>query len=205
MSLRSPQSMTFRVEPRNFSPVDSTASTSAHSDQPRSTEPVHHSGANQKMRRRQRSSSPADPDEIAAEIDGAISELRRRAYLNAPRCTGRNTHHHVQEWFTVSVAADVFRISKRILSTWTTQGLIASIKGESANSHRLVHIDNVLSHIEKQLRIAKEASLRVSDAEDESDIDLVCAAENDDTDAVNDHAMQDATRHASRSSPIIEP
>ena len=150
------------------------------------------------MRRRQRSSSPADPDEITAEIDGAISELRRRAYLNAPRCTGRNTHH-VQEWMTVSVAADVFRISKRILSTWTTQGLIASIKGEGANSHRLVHIDNVLSHIEKQLRIAKEASLRVSD--DDDDIDLLCA-DVDDTDALDD-LMQDTSQHAS--SPIIEP
>ena len=154
------------------------------------------------MRRRQRSSLPADPDEIAAEIDGAISELRRRAYLNAPRCTGRNTHHHVQEWFTVSVAADVFRISKRILSTWTTQGLIASIKGEGANSHRLVHIDNVLSHIEKQLRIAKEASLKVSD-DDDDDIDLLCA-DVDDTHALElDDSMQDASLHAS--SPIIAP
>jgi hypothetical protein len=99
----------------------------------------------------------------------------------------------------VSVAADVFRISKRVLSTWTTQGLIASIKGEGANSHRLVHIDNILAHMERQLRIAKEASLRVS--EDESDIDLVCA-EDDDTDAVDD-LMQDASPHAS--SPIIAP
>ena len=193
--------MTFRVQPRA---TDSTASTFANSVQTQPAEPLHHSGANQRMRRQQRSSSP-DSDEIAAEIDSAISELRRRAYQNAPKCTGRNTHHHVQEWFTVSVAADVFRISKRILSTWTTQGLIASIKGEGANSHRLVHIDNILAHMERQLRIAKEASLRVSDDDDDDDIDLLCA-DVDDTDALeldDSRAMQDASPYAS--SPIIAP
>lgn len=202
MSLRSAQSMTFRVQP-SLRATNSTASTSANSAQPQPTEPLHHSGANQKMRRQQHSSSPG-PDEIAAEIDSAVSELRRRAYLNAPRCAGRNAHH-VQEWFTVSVAADVFRISKRILSTWTTQGLIASIKGEGANSHRLVHIDNVLGFLERQLRIAKEASLRVSDDDDDddNDIDLLCA-DVADTDALElDDSMQDASPHAS--SPIIAP
>ena len=68
-----------------------------------------------------------------------------------------------------------------------------------------MHIDNVLSHIEKQLRIAKEASLRVSDDDDDddNDIDLLCA-DVADTDALElDDSMQDASQHAS--SPIIEP
>lgn len=138
-----------------------------------------------------------DPDEIVAEIDSAMAELRRRAYKNAPRCSGRNSHH-VQEWITVSQGADVFRMSKRILSTWTKQGLIPSIKGESVNSHRLVHIDGILAHMQRQLQISKEASLRVS--QDDNDM----PGAEDDSDAVDDIDLMQGTSPRA-SSPVIVP
>jgi hypothetical protein len=80
---------------------------------------------------------------------------------------------------------------------WITQGLIASMKGESVNSHRLLHIDNILAHIEKQLldQIEKETpqlSSRVSDR----------LNANGDSD-VSDDSMQGTSQRASV--PVIVP
>jgi hypothetical protein len=102
----------------------------------------------------------------------------------------------VQEWMTISQAADTFRMSKRVISMWATQGLIASIKGDSVNSHRLVHIDGILVHMQQQLHIAKEASLRVT--RDDNDM----SGADSDSDAVED-PMQD-TRLPDLS-PVILP
>jgi len=197
--------MTFRLVPRGGESAQVQSTTSAHSVQSRSTEPIHPDGAHPEARRHgqqaERSSSP-DPADIVAEIDSAMAELRRRAYQNAPRCTGRNTQH-VQEWMSVSAAADTFRISKRIVSTWTTQGLIASLKGEGTNCHRLVHIENILSHMERQLYTAKEASLRVSDDDNKEP-----ATDNDDSESDGlEELMQDASPRdtAAHASPIIAP
>ncbi len=188
--------MTFRLVPRNADSTQAHSATLAHSAQTRPTEPIHSNGAHQEVRRQQRSTSPDPAAEVlvVAEIDSAIAELRRRAYQNAPRCAGQYTHH-VQEWMTISQAADAFRISKRILSTWATQGLIASMKGQGANSHRLVHIDGILAHMQQQLHIAKEASLRVSEESDDNDTP---AAEDD-----SNGLMQDTSPRTS--SPIIVP
>jgi len=67
----------------------------------------------------------------------------------------------------ISDAAATFRMNRRTLSMWASRGLIASLKGEGANSHRLVHIDNILAYMEDQLREAKEASCRDSNMSDE--------------------------------------
>jgi len=171
---------------------DGTAANSAQAQPVSPSEPIepaHRQSAAEAQTRRQQpqprstSASPVpEIDEVAAEIDSAVAELRRRAYENAPRCGGRNAHH-VLEWMTLSQASDSFRISKRILSMWATQGLVPSIKGESMNSHRLVHIDAILVYLQQQLRIAKEVSLRVSqDADDSpgSDNDSNSTADDDD-------------------------
>ena len=134
---------------------------------------------------------------VAAEIGSAMAELRQRAYHNAPRCGGRNSHN-VLEWMTISQAVDTFRISKRTLSTWATHGFIPSIKGDAVNSHRLVHIDGILAHMQSLLLSAKEASLRASDETNELDIveshnsgEDTDAAGNDDKDDEDDEDDED--------------
>ena len=76
----------------------------------------------------------------------------------------------------MSQAARTFRISQRTLSYWASQGLIASIKGEGANSHRLLHIENILAFIGDQLQstyddpsseTAEDKSKDTSDSDDE--------------------------------------
>ena len=191
MSLR--PTMIFRLASKQS---DGTAANSAQAQPVSPSEPsepaaAHKQSAAESQIRRQQPqprSTSASPepaiDEVAAEIAAAVAELRRRAYENAPRCGRRNAHSdYVLEWMTLSQAADAFRISRRCLSSWATQGLIPSIKGESMNSHRLVHIDAILVYLQQQLRIAKEASLRVSqDADDSpgSDNDSDRAADDDD-------------------------
>ena len=87
-----------------------------------------------------------DSQERISAVAKSIAELKQRAYANAPTC-GRVR----LDWVTVAQAAEVFRISKRFLSTWASQGQIQSIKGESVNSHRLVHIDNILTYLQDRL------------------------------------------------------
>ena len=189
MSLR--PTMIFRLASKQS---DGTAANSAQAQPVASIEPseladAHRQSAAESQIRRQQpqprstSASPVpEIDEVAAEIDSAVAELRRRAYKNAPRCGGRNAH--MQEWMTISQAADTFRMSKRTVSTWAKEGLVASIKGDAINSHRLVHIDSILAHMQQQLQVAKEASLRVSqDADDSpgSDNDSNSAADDDDS------------------------
>jgi hypothetical protein len=87
-----------------------------------------------------------DSQERISAVAKSIAELKQRAYANAPTC-GRVR----LDWVTVAQAAEVFRISKRFLSTWASQGQIQSIKGESINSHRLVHIDDILRYLEDRL------------------------------------------------------
>jgi len=150
---------------------DGTAANSAQAQPVSPSEPIepaHKQSAAEAQTRRQQpqprstSASPVpEIDEVAVEIDSAVAELRRRAYENAPRCGGRNAHL-VQEWLSVTEAASTFRLSKRVLSAWIKEGLVASFKGQSTvNSHRLVHIDSILVYLQQQLQISKEASLRV--------------------------------------------
>jgi hypothetical protein len=191
-------SMTFRLVSKQ---ADSTATNSAQTEPEEPIEPTgtqQESPVRRQLRQPRSMSPPTDLDEITAEIDSAVSELRRRAYQNAPRCGGRNAHH-VQEWISISQAASTFRMSKRVLSMWATQGLIASIKGDSVNSHRLVHIDGILAHMQQQLHIAKEASLRVT----QDDNDMAGAGSDHDSDAVED-PMQNSRRLPALS-PIILP
>lgn len=190
--------MTFRLVSKQ---ADSTAANFAETEPEEPNEPTstqQQSPVRRQLQRPRFMSPPAVLDEITAEIDSAVSELRQRAYQNAPRCGGRNAHH-VQEWMTISQAADTFRMSKSVISIWTKIGVIPSIKGDSVNSHRLVHIDGILAHMQQQLHIAKEASLRVT----QDDNDMSGAGSDHDSDAVED-PMQN-TRRLPALSPIILP
>ena len=218
MSLR--PTMIFRLAPKQS---DGTAANSAQAQLVSLSEPSEPADAHRQLpaesqTRRQQAqprSTSASPvpeiDEVAAEIDSAVAELRRRAYENAPRCGGRSAHL-VQEWLSVTEAASTFRLSKRVLSAWIKEGLVASFKGQSVNSHRLVHIDSILVYLQQQLQIAKEASLRVSQyAEDmpaSSDEEFESNATIDDDPMQGDRAQPSATPRNNLSnvfSPIIEP
>ncbi len=61
------------------------------------------------------------------------------AHANAPRSGGIQL-----AWMTISQAAATLRISKSVLATWATRCYIASVKGDGANDHRYLHLDNVL-------------------------------------------------------------
>ena len=207
MSLRS--TTIFRLASKQS---DSTGASSAQAQpvstpsEPRELADAHRQlAATESQTRRQQlqprftSSSPVpELDEVAAEIDRAVEELRRRAYKNAPRCGGRNAH--VQEWMTISQAADTFRMSKRVVSTWAKEGLVASIKGDAINSHRLVHIDGILAHMQQQLQVAKEASLRASQDADDSP-----GSDNDSNSAADEDDPMQACQDTREQSPIIVP
>ena len=68
-----------------------------------------------------------------------IAEMFAEAHANAPRSGGAQL-----AWMTIAQAATTLRISKSVLSTWATRGYIASVKGDGANDHRYLHLDNVL-------------------------------------------------------------
>ena len=164
MSLHS--KMTFRLAPSKRKDQITSATLAQ-------TQPVQPSSDHQEVRLR--------PDSAAVVAE---TELRRRAYQNAPRCTGQNAHI-VQEWMTISQAADTFRMSKRVLSAWASQNLIFSIKGgDSVNSHRIVHIDNILALMEDQLQIARETVASCNDIND------------DDNDTPNDQEKLPVTDNA---------
>jgi len=90
---------------------------------------------------------PVSDDHNTAAIAKTVAELRKRAYANAPTCGSVRL-----EWMTLVQAAQTFHISKLFLSTLATRGHIHSIKGESANSHRLVHIEEILRYLGDRLR-----------------------------------------------------
>jgi hypothetical protein len=71
-----------------------------------------------------------------------IAELFALAHARAPRVGDMQL-----EWITLSQASQTFRMSKAVLANWATRGYIASVKGDGANAHRLVHIDNVLHYM----------------------------------------------------------
>ncbi len=83
--------------------------------------------------------SSSDP---GAEQSQGIAEMFAAAHANAPRSGGIQL-----QWMTISQAAAALRMSKNVLSSMATRGLIASVKCGGANQHRLVHIDNVLHYL----------------------------------------------------------
>ncbi len=152
--------------------------------------PVHRLGQEQASP----SPSGADP-----RLVHAVSELKKRAYKNAPRCAGRNSHL-VQEWMTLSQASETFRMSKRTLCTWVNQGLIASLKGEGTNSRRLVHIDNILAHMEDQLQDL--VTLETCDLQENNDE----ASKYDRPDGImQQDSMPDGSSHARVSVSLLTP
>lgn len=202
---------------------DGTAANSAQAQPVSPSEPsepadAHRQSAAETQARRQQSqprSASTSPvpeiDEVAAEINSAMAELRRRAYENAPRCGGRHAHL-VQEWLSVTEAACTFRLSKRVLSAWIKEGLVASFKGQSVNSHRLVHIDSILVYLQQQLQISKEASLRVP--QNAEDMPASSDEERESDAVIEDDPMRGERAAAGASwrvhvsdvlSPIIEP
>jgi hypothetical protein len=96
-------------------------------------------------------STPANSAAVRADhstvVAKTIAELKQRAYANAPTC-GRVR----LDWMTVAQAVETFHISKRFLSSLATQGQIQTIKSGGVNSHRLVHIDDILRYLGDRLR-----------------------------------------------------
>jgi len=76
--------------------------------------------------------------QAAARASG-IAEMFAEAHANAPRSGGVRL-----AWMSIAEAAAVLRIRRTVLSSWATRGYIASVKGDGANDHRYLHLDNVL-------------------------------------------------------------
>ena len=102
----------------------------------------------------------ADPDKATnseskpSSVDPRFRELYEAARRNAPRCGDV-----VQEWLSIAEAARTLRMSKAVLSNWVSRGYVASIKTAGHNTHRLVHLDNILAFMQETiLRDAPEAA-----------------------------------------------
>ena len=86
---------------------------------------------------------PESETEAATSLSQSIREhLLAEAYENAPLCGKVRL-----KWMTISQAATTLKISKSVLSTWATRGYIASVKGNGANDHRLVHIEDIVNFL----------------------------------------------------------
>lgn len=81
-----------------------------------------------------------DPNSI--NQSAGIAELFALTHARAPRVGDMQL-----DWITLSQASQTFRMSKAVLANWATRGYIASVKGDGANAHRLVHVDNVLHYM----------------------------------------------------------
>ena len=80
-------------------------------------------------------------------IDPRIRDLYEAAEAKAPR----GSNGKALEWFTISQASACFGISKEVLGNYAKKGYIATIKGHSACSHRLVNFNNIFAFLQNSL------------------------------------------------------
>jgi len=92
---------------------------------------------------------------IGTTVDDRFKDLFQAAHNRAPRCGPEGNEPRL--WLTVSEASSVLSISKAVISNWATRGYVATIKSGGHNSHRLLHLNTILSFMqESMLRDAPE-------------------------------------------------
>jgi hypothetical protein len=136
--------------------------------------------------------SPPTNEGHSGAVERAIAELKQRAYANAPKCG------HVRlDWITVAQAVETFHISKRFLSTLATQGHIQSIKGDSVNCHRLVHIDSILRYLGDRLRESPSSMPPAEPQQHVQQSNIICHSDDssDSEPASPDHEVADEHRN----------
>ncbi len=84
---------------------------------------------------RQTARAPSDPQDRAQ----GIAEMFAEAHRNSPQSEGVRL-----VWMTIGQCAATLQISKKVLSTWARRGYIASVKGDGANDHRYLNLNQVL-------------------------------------------------------------
>ncbi len=98
-------------------------------------------------------SSPRPPSPEPVDI----ADLTAAAYQNAPQCGGVPCR-----WVTIKQASRALGISTSVISNFASRGYIAVVKGDSASSHRYVHLENVLWYLKTRMQAsaarAKEKS-----------------------------------------------
>ena len=97
---------------------------------------------------------------IGTTVDDRFKDLFQAAHNRAPRCGPEGNEPRL--WLTISEASSVLSISKAVISNWATRGYIATIKSGGHSSHRILHLNTILSFMqESMLRDAPEQETSV--------------------------------------------
>ncbi len=105
---------------------------------------------------RQTARAPSDSQDRAQ----GIAEMFAEAHRNAPQSEGVRL-----VWMTVGQCAATLQISKKVLSTWARRGYIASVKGDGANDHRYLNLNQVLHFLADRMMAQDHRDTATSSAD----------------------------------------
>ncbi len=83
---------------------------------------------------------------LLRRLPAAVAEMFAEAHRNSPQSEGVRL-----VWMTVGQCAATLQISKNVLATWARRGYIASVKGDGANDHRYLNLNQVLHFLANRM------------------------------------------------------